>query len=1053
MNLFKKSLLLIIVSSIISCLIIVVTTSIVFKNNFAELEKEYMRNTMDRIFGVINDDLISLDTVASNYALRDNTATFLRDRNTQYIHTYLTEEIFENLQLHFMIFKRSDGTILFSKGIDTSLAQKIPVIKSTDNSLRGIINLEGREMLIVCRHIPKAGETDKVIGTLIVGKYFDAGQIIRMENLTGVSTLTYAYDYDNLPDDFQRAVDYFKTQSAQNKPVYMFSHNDQILSGYTLLKDLSDKPVLLIRMDIPLSIVKQSALIGNYFIISVVVSVLITWLICWLFLKFMVLRRAQRLNETISQIIDSNDLSLRVTHSGNDEISKLTLSFNQMISQLESVSQRHHEIEAELIKRMHLESVVTELSKHFINLKDMEIDQEITMSLEIIGKMLKVDRCSVFQLSNKGSIIDNTHEWHDEGVQAIRQHFQAIPLEQMPWWMDMLISQENIRIPRGADDEEMASVLVPMVVRKRLVGFIRFESGKSEIVWSEHTLAMLRVVGEIFASSLERRKASEDLRIKAEEQAALLENIETQIWYLKDAEHYGAVNKAHAEFLGVAKEDVQYHSLYEIFSKKLADQFVKENKRIFQNGEKISTEKWIRDAQGTFRALCITKIPKLDAEGHVEYIVCVSRDVTEEKLSAEKLRQAKEAAEKADRDKSQFLYNISHEIRTPMNAILGMTELLLDTPLNKEQSGLLTDVRNSADLLMSLINDILDFAKISEGRALLVSDQFSIHRILDLIVKLTQIKAKEKGLVLETIIAADVPEYVVGDAHRLGQILLNLSSNAVKFTESGKIRIRALLQNTDKKRDVVRFEVEDSGIGLPEYLKDEIFKPFVQADTSNTRKYGGTGLGLSISKGLVEMMNGEIGVNSMEGKGSTFWFEVPLRRCRILSPSAENINENQLVNVNQSRNANILRKSLKTLEKHDVKTPILQKKPEVKWRILLVEDNPVNQKLVLLQLEKLGYSVMVVENGQDAIERFKEHVFDLILMDCQLPGMDGFETTRAIRKLGVRLPISIPIIAMTAYSRQRDEKKCLAAGMSDYLSKPVSLEQLKKKLEEWLKTS
>jgi len=418
------------------------------------------------------------------------------------------------------------------------------------------------------------------------------------------------------------------------------------------------------------------------------------------------------------------------------------------------------------------------------------------------------------------------------------------------------------------------------------------------------------------------------------------------------------------------------------------------------------------------------------------------------------------AAETASRAKSEFLANMSHEIRTPMNGILGMVELLADTPLTEEQRDYLDTLRVSADHLLGLLNDILDLSKIEAGKLHLEQLPIVLSELVDDTVRLFRARAESKGLQLTAHLAPEVPPMVLGDPVRLRQILANFISNAIKFTERGEIVVsihslegkppgepepaaasyerfvggdadatpegevltehgspnpKPLIPNPSTPSVWLRFAVQDTGIGIPPDKQASIFEAFTQADSSTTRKYGGTGLGLAICKRLAELMGGRIGVESEPGKGSTFYVDLPLPVAKISRTGATETNS------------------------------ALPDIPAGK-RILLVEDNEINRKVALRMVSKLGLVVETAANGVEAVQKATTHAYDLILMDCQMPEMDGYEATRHLRARGVHTPI----IALTANALEGDREKCLACGMDDYLAKPIKPDELQHMLARWL---
>lgn len=530
-------------------------------------------------------------------------------------------------------------------------------------------------------------------------------------------------------------------------------------------------------------------------------------------------------------------------------------------------------------------------------------------------------------------------------------------------------------------------------------------------------------------------------------------------------------NRAFLEMTGYDADEVLGRSLRFLEGPDTSPETAEELRRAHTTGQAAAVEILNYRKDGTPFWNAVSLQPMAGPDGRLRWLVASCTDVTRRHQSERELRDAQDqltklaaetfalaedldrareeaeeariAAENASRAKSRFLAMMSHELRTPMTAVIGMGDLLMGTPLSDEQKTFVKTLRSSADTLLTILNDVLDFSKIEAGQLALEEIDFSLPRLVDDVVQLFLVRAAAKGLALSASIADDTPRHVRGDPTRLRQVLFNLVSNAIKFTERGGVEIAVWMADAEADGDgmILRFEVEDTGIGMSEEQRVRLFGAFVQADASTNRKYGGTGLGLAICKRLVEAMGGEITVTTDPGSGSTFRFSVRLRRA-LGAPSADTAweppqrapGENPSPPPTAAAAASGAGASL---------VPAIDPAPvsPVSLSLLLAEDNEINRMLIAAMLERIGHRVEAVADGRAAVDAVQAGSFDAILLDMEMPVMDGRAATRAIRRMAEPLS-TIPIIGISADALPEHRESHLAAGLDAYLTKPVDWEQL-----------
>ncbi|MBF0263915.1 MAG: response regulator [Gammaproteobacteria bacterium] len=514
-----------------------------------------------------------------------------------------------------------------------------------------------------------------------------------------------------------------------------------------------------------------------------------------------------------------------------------------------------------------------------------------------------------------------------------------------------------------------------------------------------------------------------------QQQAAILDSLGDGVYGVDLEGKTTFVNPAACKMLGWDKEDLINQSLHSMVHHSYKDgapypevecpMYGYEN---INKPQKIDNEYFWNKSKACF-PVEITSMPII-INTNVKGAVIAFRDISERKKVEQELKQAKSLAESANQTKSEFLSNMSHEIRTPMNGIIGLTNLALHTDLNEQQKEYIEKTHSSAKLLLGIINDILDFSKIEAGKLDLELIAFKISEVTDNLYNLVHLKAEENGIKLMINIDSSVPEYLQGDPLRLGQILINLTNNAIKFTASGgEVTVTISLKQEDESEVILYCSVNDTGVGMTDEEQSKLFQSFSQTNASIAREYGGTGLGLVISQKLTQMMDGKIGVKSEKGVGSNFYFTVKMNKVnKAMSDSLNDTSDEQL---------DIAKSSL------------------INKTILLVEDNKVNQLVArkLLHLNKM--QVEIANNGQEAIELIKQQPFDMVLMDCMMPVLDGYQATKEIRKLEKYR--TLPIIAMTANAMKQDIEKAKHFGMNDHIAKPINPETMLLTMAKWIK--
>ncbi len=683
--------------------------------------------------------------------------------------------------------------------------------------------------------------------------------------------------------------------------------------------------------------------------------------------------------------------------------------------------------------RFRLERLLADVSVLLLNVDSQDLEGVLVEVSRILGESLGVDRAAVYGADPEREGFVRRASWSQSGLPPDRGLFEVADPEDLAWWSERILSGESLRISSVEDLPPtskaarsllarcgVCSILVlPLVGAGKPDGFLSLESTTLERCWSDSELALCRTVGNLLVSTFERMRTMEALRTSRRLARTILDAIPTPVSLIDT--HTGTIVDANQPFLRGVGSDVDAvlgHACHEVAQLRgdpcLGPDGQCPLHTALASGEPNRVAQTVRGVDGSERHFETIVSPVHDERGEVVQVVHQVLDVTAHRLNEAALRRTTEAATAASETKSIFVANVSHELRTPLNPIVAMSKLLELTPLDDEQQKYVELIQRGAEQLLATVNDLLDFSKAEIGRLELERVGFDPAEILAECASLCAAESLRRGIELRRRMSPEVPSLVTGDPLRLRQVLHNLLSNAIKFTKQGEIRISVQRESVGADAVTLRFEVADTGIGIPAERLEELFESFTQADASVARKHGGTGLGLAISRQLVALMGGDIGVQSEVGQGSTFWFtavfESPTEQPGPLSGEA--------------------RAERSVSEAPPVTRPVAT--------ILVVEDDRSNQRVAEQILRQGGYSVDVASNGLEALDRLRSTHYDLVLMDVQMPELDGIEATRRIRDgAETGLPTGIPIIAATALSQPLDRERCIQAGMSGFIAKPI----------------
>jgi hypothetical protein len=715
--------------------------------------------------------------------------------------------------------------------------------------------------------------------------------------------------------------------------------------------------------------------------------------------------------------------------------------------------------EAELDRQAGYNEMMRRMSVSLIHLPLDQLDSAINAALAQVGAFFGADRAYVFDYDLVGGTASNTYEWCAPGIEPQIDHLQQLLIASNPEWYaahrrgDALLIPSLKALAPGIlrdllEPQQICSLLtVPLMDGEACLGFVGIDVVLQDKQFGEAEQTLLNLFAELLVNLKERQTMELALQESRDRLAALLQERTLSLAKATDrlSQTQFAIDRvgiavvwadvATGRFLYANDEACRQsgYPLDELLQLSIPDisrdfpiarlQSAASRQRTVQESKTLETTHRRKDGSSYPAEVRVF----LHQVGEQEFFILFSQDITERKQVEARLLAAKEAAESANRAKSTFLANMSHELRTPMNGVMGMIELAKRRMADATGRDQLAKAKHSAERLLGVLNDILDISKIEAERMVLEEQLLQLADTADSVRTTLEHRASEKGLSFAVDLPLDLARRrLKGDPLRLGQILLNLVGNAIKFTDRGEVALRVRSVGETPAALQVRFEVSDTGIGIDADAQGRLFQSFEQADNSMTRKYGGTGLGLAICKRLVQMMGGEIGMESTPGQGSTFWFVVPIKKREASAvapaPSFAGLTAAERLRAEYAGS-----------------------------RILVAEDEPVTLEVTRGLLEHAGLVVEIAENGQQALDLAGKHSYDLIMMDMQMPLMNGVEAAQAIRNMGAAaLNRDTPILAITANAFEEDRRVCLAAGMNEHLSKPVDPDRLYEAVLSWL---
>ncbi len=674
------------------------------------------------------------------------------------------------------------------------------------------------------------------------------------------------------------------------------------------------------------------------------------------------------------------------------------------------------EVQKIIDQQLQLQDLLINISSTYINIDLDQVENTINKSLQELGKFVGADRAYIFDYDFESNTTSNTYEWCEDGATPEFDNLQNISLDFMPQWVEKhrqglpfyipnieLLPDEGPESLRGVLEPQgiKSLITIPMISYSKLIGFVGFDSVKEKHEYSEKEMKLLSLFAQMLINIFDRKRKENLLTKQEEKYRNIIANMNLGLMEVMPDETIIFANQSFCEMSGYTLEELKGHKATKFLLNDDDLNILNEKHTLRQRGQSDSYELAVKNKQGEIRWWFISGAPNYNDRNELIGSIGIHLDITDQKRLEKELEKAKLQAEEASNAKETFLANMSHEIRTPLNAIIGMIRELGREELTPKQNSYVSHSETAARHLLTIVNNILDMSKIEAGELIIDAKEFSLMSVIGNVISILHSKAQEKKLELNYHISPDIKPALIGDSGRVRQILINLVGNAIKFTDTGRIDLSVKVKHTNQYFQQLKFEIKDTGIGMSNGFLSQIFNKFSQEEGLTARRYEGTGLGMTITREMIHLMGGELDIKSEKGIGTTVIFNLTL-------PVGD---ENRLID----KDSYLVDDSLQNLN------------------ILLVEDNEMNSFIACQSLQYFGCKVDTAINGIEAIEKLKTLSPDLILMDIQMPVMDGIEATKYIRN---EMGITVPIVALTANAFKRDIDRYLSIGMNDYVTKP-----------------